>query len=184
MLRALSADAIFIAAVLVEIVAALSLLQSGGAIVLRQEFDPVLSVYRGDALPFLTASTNAVWPSRPQWFADASLLAGVFFFLFFVAQARNAVAPLDEVPAPRFGKYGDASRAERLIDWALPVVLCALGALILAPTLLPFLTLPAALFLGLRRLLGLPSWFEVSRSYYANLLCLGAALLGILSLQN
>jgi hypothetical protein len=179
MLRALSADAIFIAAVLIEIIAALSLLQSGYAIVLREEFEPVLTLYRGQALPFLAAGANAVWPSRPQWIADASLLAGVFFFLFFIAQARNAMAPYDGALTG-----GDASRAERLIDWALPVVLCALGGLILAPTLLPFLTLPAALFLGVRKLLGLSSWFEVSRSYYVNLLCLAGVLLGIFSLQN
>jgi hypothetical protein len=182
MLRALFADAIFIAAVLVEIIAALSLLQSAQAIVLREEFGPVLSVYREQALPFLAASANLVWPSRPQWFADASLLAGIFFFLFFIAQARNAMAPFDETPMPRLGKY-DASRAERLIDWLLPAVLCAFGALVLAPTLLPFLTLPAALLLGGRKLFGHPSWFEVSRSYYLNLLCLGGGLLAILSFQ-
>src|SRR5262249_43032459 len=95
MLRALSADAIFIAAGRAEIIAALSLLQSGCAIALPEEFEPVLAVYRGQALPFLAAGANAVWPSRPQWFADASVLAGVFFFLFFIAQARNAMAPLD-----------------------------------------------------------------------------------------
>jgi hypothetical protein len=179
MLRVLSADAIFIAAVLVEIIAALSLLQSSHAIVLREEFEPVLGVYRGQALPFLAAGANAVWPSRPQGFADASLLAGVFFFLFFIAQARNAMAPYDAAASMR-----DSGRAERLIDWALPVVLCIFGAFILAPTLLAFLTMPAALFLGVRRLLRLPSWFEVSQSYYVNLLCIGSALLGILSLQS
>jgi hypothetical protein len=184
MLRALLADAIFIAAVLVETIAALSLFHSAQAIVLREEFEPVLSVYREQALPFLAAGANLVWPSRPQWFADASLLAGIFFFLFFIAQARNAMAPLDEALVPRLGKYGDASRAERLIDWLLPAALCALGALVLAPTLLPFLTFPLALLLGVRRLFGRPSWFEVSRSYYLNLLCLGAALLGVLSLQR
>jgi hypothetical protein len=182
MLMALSADAIFIAAVLAEIVAALSLLESSHAIVLREELEPVLDVYRAQALPFLTAGTNAVWPSRPHWFADASLIASVLFFLFFIAQARNAMAPFDEALAPRFPKDEKASRAERLADWALPIVLCALGALVLAPTLLPFLTLPAALLLGARRLLWHPSWFEVSRSYYVNLLCLGGALLGIFGL--
>jgi hypothetical protein len=179
MLRALSADAIFIAAVLAETIAALSLLQSGHAIVLREEFEPVLAAYRGQALPFIAAGADVVWPLRPQWFADASLLAAIFFFLFFITQTRNAMAPYDGAePA------GDASRAERLIDWALPVVLCALGAVILAPTLLPFLTLPAALLLGAGKLLGLHSWFQVSRSYYVNILCLGGALLGILGLQN
>jgi hypothetical protein len=183
MLTVLSADAIFIVAVLAEIVAALSLLESSHAIVLREELEPVLAVYRGQALPFLTAGTNAVWPSRPQWFADASLIASVLFFWFFIAQVRNAMAPFDEACAPRFPKDEEPSRAERLADWAMPVVLCAFGALALAPTLLPFLTLPAALLLGASGLLGHPSWFEVSRSYYVNLVCLGGAVLGILSLR-
>jgi hypothetical protein len=184
MLRALSADAIFIAAVLAEIIAALSLLQSVHAIILREEFEPVLAVYRAQVLPFLAVGANAVWPAQPQWFADASLIAGVLFFLFFIAQTRNAMAPLDEAFAQRVGKDRDASRAEGLIDWALPVVFCIVGALVFAPAQLPFLTLPAALFLGVRRLLGFSSWFEVSRSYYVNLLCLATVLLGILSLQN
>src|SRR5215469_14265834 len=140
MLRAISADAIFIATVFVEIIAALSLIQSGHAIVLREELEPVLAVYREQALPFLAAGTNAVWPSRPQWFADASLLASVFFFFFFIAQARNAMAPCDETLQPRLDRSGDVSRAEKFVDMALPVVLCVFGALVLAPTLLPFLT--------------------------------------------
>jgi hypothetical protein len=184
MLRALSADAIFIAAVLAEIIAALSLLQSVHAIVLREELEPVLAVYRAQALPFLAVGANAVWPARPQWFADANLISGVLFFLFFIAQTRNAMAPLDQAFAPRVGKDRDSSRAESLADWALPIVFCGLGALVFAPALLALLTLPAALFLGVRRLLGLPSWFEVSRSYYVNLLCLGTVLVSILSLQG
>jgi hypothetical protein len=183
MLKALLADAIFIAAVFVETIASLSLFQSCQTIVLREEFEPVLAVYRGQALPFLAVGANAVWPSRPQWFADASVLASVFFFLFFIAQARNGMAPYDEAPALPLNQKWNTSRTERLIDWALPALFCALGALILAPTLLAFLTIPTALLLGVRRLLGLSSWFEISQSYYANLLCLGGALLGILSLQ-
>jgi hypothetical protein len=183
MLRALLADAIFIAAVFIETIAGLSLLQSGHTIVLREELDPVLSVYREQAIPFLAAGANVVWPARPQWFADASLLAGIFFFLFFIAQTRNGMAPYEEAFPARLGQNGVKSRAERLLDWGLPVVFCLIGALVLAPTLLPFLTVPAAFFLGVRTLLGLPSWFEISRSYYINLLCLAGALLGILALQ-
>ncbi len=176
MLRALMADAIFIAAVFIEILAALSLLQARHVAVLREEFEPVLSFYRTQIVPVLGYGANSVWPSAPQWFADASILAAILFFLFFIAQARKASAPYEE-PLSR-------ARIEAVLDWALPVVFCAFGALVFGPTLLPFLTLPAALFLGLGRLAGQPCWFELSRSYYFNIIYLSAVLAGILGLQR
>ncbi|MFZ0572409.1 MAG: hypothetical protein WAM63_18210, partial [Rhodomicrobium sp.] len=148
MLRALTADAIFIATLFIEILAALSLIQARQAAVLREEFTPVLSFYRTEVAPVLGYGANAVWPSPPQWFADASILAAILFFLFFIAQARKAMAPYDSLPAQ--------APIEAVIDWALPAALCAIGALISGPTLLPFLTLPAALLLGIGKLAARP----------------------------
>jgi len=176
MLRALTADAIFIATVFIESLAALSLLQAGHAAILREEFEPVLAFYRTKLVPLVGYGANAVWPSAPQWFADASILAAILFFLFFIAQARKAMAPYEEPHSQ--------APAEAALDWALPVAFCAAGALVTGPTLLPFLTLPAALFLGLVKLAGRPCWFELSRSYYFNILCLSAVLAGILGLQR
>ncbi len=179
MLRALVADAIFIAALLLELVAVLSMLQSGHAIVPLEEFEPVLAFYRDRALPVLGAPANLVWKGAPEWSADASILAGIFFFLFFIAQARNAMAPFEAAACHR-----TADRIEALIDWALPAAFCAGGALVLAPTLLPLLTVPAALILAAARLAGRTCWFEISRSYYVNLLCLGAAAGAFFALQR
>ncbi len=176
MLRALTADAIFIAALFIEILAALSLLQAGQAAVLREAFEPVLAFYRTGVVPVLGYGANAVWPSPPQWFADASILAAILFFLFFIAQARKAMAPYENPPSQ--------GPIEAALDWALPAAFCAIGALVSGPTLLPFLTLPAALFLGIGKLAARPCWFELSRSYYFNLLCLAAVLGPILVLQR
>ncbi len=176
MLRALTADAIFIAALFIEILATLSLLQSGHAAVLREEFEPVLAFYRTGLAPVLGFGANVVWPSPPRWFADASILGAILFFLFFIAQARKAMAPYEAADRP--------AAVEQAIDWILPAAFCAAGALVLGPTLLPFLTLPAALALWLRKLGGSPCWFELSRSYYFNMLCLGALLGLVLGLQR
>ena len=176
MLRGLTADAIFIAALFIEILAALSVLQSSHAAVFREEFEPILTAYRNGVVPVLGYGARVAWHSAPQWYVDASIIAAILFFLFFIAQARAAMAPYE----------GPASRAysEAAIDWALPAVFCALGALAAGPTLLPILTVPAGLYLGLLKLLGRPCWFELSRSYTFNLLCLGAAVAGILLLQR
>ncbi len=176
MLRALTADAVFIAALFIELLAALSLLQSGHAAVLREEFTPVLGFYRTGLVPVLAHGANVVWPASPQWLGDASILAAILFFLFFIAQARKAMAPYENPPSQ--------APIEAALDRALPVAFCAAGALVLGPTLLPFLTLPAALLLGAGKLAGRPCWFELSRSYYVNLLSLAAVLGLILVLQR
>ena len=85
---------------------------------------------------------------------------------------------------PLGGAAGGSTRSDALIDWLLPAALCALAALVLAPTLLALLTLPAAAFLGFRKLAGQPSWFELSRSYYLNILFLGIALGAVLIVQR
>jgi hypothetical protein len=175
MLRALVADAAFIASLFVEVLASLSLLQSAGVIALREEFAPLLASYNAKLVPVLAAGANVVWHPAPQWFMDATVLSTILFFLFFIAQARKAMAPYE--PAEKL------TNIEAAVDWLLPVIFCAVGALIPGPTLLPFLTLPAALFLGARRLAGRPSRFELSRSYYVNLLCLGA-ILGLVVMQQ
>jgi hypothetical protein len=176
MLRALAADAVFIAALFVEALASLSLLQSTRAITLREEFEPVLGFYHAKLAPVLAFGANLVWRPAPQWFADASVLAAILFFLFCIAQARKAMEPYEPAQTP--------TKIEAIIDWALPAVFCAAGALVSGPTLLPFLTLPAALLLGAAQLAGRPRRFELSRSYYFNLLCFCALLGGTLLLQR
>lgn len=173
MLRALMADAIFIAALFIEILAALSLLESTHAAAFREEFEPVLAFYRTGLAPMLGYAARVAWRSAPQWYLDASILAAILFFLFFIAQARKAMAPYDEPPPQAL--------SEGAIDWALPVGFCALGAFAAGPALLPFLTVPAALYL---KLAGNPCWFKLSPSYYFNLLWLGAAVGGLLLLQR
>ncbi len=176
MLKALAADAAFIAALFIEALASLSLLQSVHAIALREEFEPLLGFYRSQAAPALVPGTNVVWHLAPQWFADVSVLAAVLFFLFFIAQARRAMAP--------YNPSGRVTAIEAAVDWVLPAVFCAAGALVLGPTLLPLLTLPAAFLVWALQLAGKPCWFELSRSYYFNLLCLGAIFGGALVLQG
>ncbi len=176
MLKALAADAVFIAALFVEALASLSLLQSVRAVTLSGEFEPVLAFYRASLAPVLALGTGVVWQSAPQWFVDAAVLSAILFFLFFIAQVRKAMAPYD--PA------AELTVAEAVVDWLLSAAFCAAGALVLAPTLLPLLTLPAALFIGVAQLAGRHGRFELSRSYYINLLCLGALLGGILTLQR
>jgi hypothetical protein len=184
MLRALTADAIFIAALFLELAALLSILQSSHAIVPREEFEPVLAFYRAHALPVLALPANVVWNGAPEWFASVSILSGILFFLFFIAQARNAMAPFGGTATPAASSSGAADRIEAVIDWALPAAFCASGALVLAPTLLPLLTVPAALILAASKLAGRACWFELSRSYYLNLLCLAAAAGAFFVLQR
>ncbi len=181
MLRALTADAVFIAAVFFEVLAGLSILQSIDAAAVREELEPVLALYRAQAVPILALAARLFWARAPQWFLDAAVLAAVLFFLFFIAQARNAMAPLGA--AGSSGAAPKAHLAEAAIDWLLPVLACGLGAILLAPALLAFLTLPASAVLGLRKLIGRPCWFELSRAYYVNLACAGIALGLIVLLQ-
>jgi hypothetical protein len=176
MLRALVADAAFIAALFVEVLASLSLLQSVQATSLRDEFLPLLAAYHGWIAPELAAGAALVWRSAPQWYVDATALGAILFFLFCIAQARKAMAPYE--PA------GTLTRIEAAIDWTLPILMCAAGALLLGPTLLPLLTVPAALILGLLSLAGRPRRFELARSYYVNLLCVAAIPGVILILQH
>ena len=180
MFRLLTADAVFIAAVFVETLAALSLLEDARAIAPREEFDPVLAFYRAELAPALAPGAGIVWARAPQWFVDATLIAPVFFFLFFIAQARNAMAPYG---GERVRAGCGGNRLEAAIDWVLPPIFCAAGALALAPTLLPFLTLPASVFLAANKLAGRSCWFELSAAYYLNILWLGIALAGVLVLQ-
>ena len=149
MLRALAADAVFIAALFVEALASLSLLQSVHAIALREEFAPVLGFYNAKLVPVLAFGANAVWRPAPQWFLDAAVLSAILFFLFFIAQTRKAMAPYEAVQT--------STRIEAFVDWAFPAVFCAAGALVLGATLLPLLTLPVALLLGAARLAAGPA---------------------------
>jgi hypothetical protein len=176
MLRALAADAAFIAALFVEALASLSLLQSVYAIALREEFEPVMAFYHAELAPVLAIGAKLVWREPPQWFMDASVLSAILFFLFCIAQARKAMAPYEPVQS--------TTRIDAFVDWVLPAAFCAAGAFVLAPTLLPLLTLPAALLLGAKRLAGRPRRFELSGTYYFNLLCLGVISGGAFLLQR
>jgi hypothetical protein len=167
MLRAVAADAFFGLAVFIETAAAVSLLQLWG-IPLREELAPILAFYHS-SLSFGPASS--VGPATfPAWFADAYVLAFVLFFFFFIAQFRSAMAPYNEAAL----SGAPLSSMERAVDATLPVMFCLLGAAFFSITLLPLLTPIAAFWLLVRKLAGCPSWFQVSRSYYANLLVVSA----------
>jgi len=174
MLRALIADAAFIGALFAEVLASLSLLQSVNAVALREELLPLLAAYRGGVAQDLAAGASLVWRSAPQWYVDAAALGAILFFLFCIAQVRKAMAPYEPT--------GKLTRIEAGIDWALPILICAAGSLILGPTLLPLLTVPAAAILGMARLAGRPHRFELSRGYYVNLLSVGVILAAVLIL--
>ena len=109
MLRALAADAVFIAALFVEALASLSLLQSVYAIALREELEPMLAFYHAELAPVLAIGTKLVWREPPQWFMDASVLSAILFFLFCIAQARKAMAPYEPVQS--------TTRIDTFVDW-------------------------------------------------------------------
>ena len=177
MLGAVVADAFFGIAVFVETLAAISLLQVLFGFPLREELDPILAFYRSS----ISAAASFVPVTLPAWFADAYLLAFALFFFFFIAQARRATAPYDD---PTFPRSPSIPRAEMVLDAALPVIACLLGAAFFSFTLLPLFSLIAALWLFLRKLAGSPSWFHVSRSYYANLVVVAVLTATIVSLPR
>ena len=184
MLRAIAADAFFCAALFVEALALISILQAVAGLELPEEFTPILTSYHAR-----TASLSAIGASffagkPPVWYADAVLIAAVLFFSFFIAQARNATAPYEDEGLPAPAAAVEATRLEAAIDLALPAAACAIGAALTAPTLLAFLTAPVALWLLLKRLFGRRSWFEVSASYYVNILILGGVAAAAFALQR
>ena len=181
MLRAIFADAVFCAALFIESLALLSVLQAVAGLELREEFTPILNSYHTKTAP-LSAIGGSLFAGRPPaWYVDAALIGAVLFFQFFIAQARNAMAPYDD---PKGSPIAEAKGVEAAIDFFLPAAVCAIGAAITAPTLLPFLTLPVALWLLLKRLFGKPSWFEVSPGYYANIVLLAAIAAAIFALAR
>jgi len=181
MLRAIFADAVFCAALFIESLAVLSVLQALAGLELREEFTPILNSYHTKTAP-LSAIGGSLFAGRPPaWYVDAALIGAVLFFQFFIAQARNAMAPYDD---PKGSPIAEAKGVEAAIDFFLPAAVCAIGAAITAPTLLPFLTLPVALWLLLKRLFGKPSWFKVSTSYYANFVLLAAIAAAIFALAR
>jgi hypothetical protein len=181
MLGGLFADAVFCAALFVESLALLSVFQSIAGLELPEELLPILNSYHAKTAP-LAAIGGALFASKPPtWYADALLIAAVLFFSFFIAQARNAMAPYDD---PLALPIAEASGLEAAIDFLLPAAVCAIGATLSAPTLLPFLTLPVAVWLLLKRLFGKPSWFKVSPSYYVNIMLLSAIGAAIFALTR
>jgi len=178
MLIGIVADAIFLAAFFVETLALLSMAQAlygwtwNGALV------PVMRFYGETTSPL--AAFEAGFFAGPAWLADAAIIAAVLFFSFFIAQARNAMAPYDNGD----GACYKPTRLEAAIDLVLPAGICAIGAGLTAPTLLPILPLPVALWLLVKRLAGKPSWFEVSPSYYVNLALLAGVAAAIFALAR
>ena len=171
MLRAIFADAVFCAALFVESLAVISIFQSVAGLDLPEGFIPIMNSYHAKTAP-LSAIGGVIFASKPPtWYADAMLIAAVLFFSFFIAQAQNAMAPYDD---PEAAPIGEVRALESAIDFFLPVAICAIGALLTAPTLLPFLTVPVALWLLLKRMFGKASWFKVSPVYYVNIALLGA----------
>jgi hypothetical protein len=177
MLIGIVADAIFLAAFFVETLALLSMAQALHGLTLNDALVPVMRFYAETKAPLAAFEANLF---GAPWFADAAIIAAVLFFSFFIAQARNAMAPYDNGD----GAFYKPTRLEAAIDLLLPAVICAIGAGLTAPTLLPFLTLPVALWLVVKRLAGKPSWFEVSPSYYVNLALLGCVAATISTLSR
>jgi hypothetical protein len=175
MLMGIVADAVFLAAFFAETLAIISIAHAIYGLALSDAFIPVMRFYHEATAP-LAAFGSSLF-GAPSWFADAAIIAAVLFFLFFIAQARNAMAPYDD----RGVASVKTTRLDATVDFLLPAAFCGAGAAVTAPTLLPFLTLPLALWLLVKRLAGKPSWFEVSRSYYANLALLGAVAAAILA---
>jgi hypothetical protein len=177
---AIVSDAIFFATFFVESLALISIFQAAYGLSLNDALIPVMRFYRETTAPL--SGLGASLFSAPPWFADAVILAAVLFFSFFIAQARNAMAPYDDGDGD--GASYKTTRIEAAIDLILPAAACAVGAAVTAPTLLPFLTLPAALWLLIKRAAGKPSWFEVSPSYYVNLALLGCVAAAIVALAR
>lgn len=181
MIGMLVGDAAFCVAVCLETLALLSILKTTSAIELREEFEPIFNFYNLHVLPIFGWGVDLAPVAPPAWFPDAYLIAAALFFLFFIAQARIAAAPYPADDAER-ALRDRRSRLEKAIDWVLPPLACAIGAFLTAPTLLPLLTLPAAVWLAIRRLAGRHCWFRISRSYYINaamLILLTATILAL-----
>jgi hypothetical protein len=177
MLMAIVADAVFCAAVFAETLALISIFQTAYGLQLNEAFIPVMRAYHEKMAPLAGLGENF---GAPAWTGDASLIAAAMFFSFFIAQARNAMAPYDDGQGPLY----KPARLEAAIDFILPASLCAIGAALTAPTLLPFLTLPVALWLLLKRLTGKPGWFEVSPSYYVNAVFLAGVAASLFALAR
>ena len=117
MLRAIFADAVFCAALFVESLALLSIFQSAGGVQLREEFTPIMNSYHAKTAPISAIASTLFAGKPPVWFADAVLIAGILFFLFFIGQAREAMAPYDE---PGLPPLAADTRVEAAIDYLLP----------------------------------------------------------------
>jgi hypothetical protein len=181
MLLAMFADAVFCAAFLAEALALISILHAVQGVQLNEAFTPVLRFYHAETAPLLSVGSALFAGKPPVWFADAAIISAVFFFLFFIEQARNAMAPYpDDDGWPSLAP----TRLDAAIDFVLPPAICGVAAVFTAPTLLPFLTLPAALVLLLRNAIGGPSWFKVSPSFYVNLLLLAAIAAALFASQG
>lgn len=181
MLLAMFADAVFCAAFLAEALALVSILQAVEGLGLNEAFAPILRFYHAETAPLLPVGSVLFAGKPPVWFADAAVLSAVFFFLFLIEQARNAMAPYPDAdgrspPAP--------TRHDAAIDLVLPPAVVAIAAVFTAPTLLPALTLPLGLILLLRKAFGSPSWFKVSPSFYVNLLLLAAIAAALFAMQG
>lgn len=179
MLRAIFADAVFCAAFFVECLALISISQSYAGFQLPEVLIPIMNSYHAATAPLSVIGRTLFASKPPAWYADAMLIAAVLFFTFFIAQAQNAVAPYDDPDAPPIEEPRGVDAA---IDTAIPAAACGIGAVLTAPTLLAFLTIPVALWLLLKRLFGKPSWFKVSARYYVNAVLLAGAAAAIYAL--
>jgi hypothetical protein len=172
MIIAVASDAVFFTALFFEALAVLTILHAAHAIEIQEAFEPILAFYHDRALPVIALGARLLPGNQPPWFASAYVISAVLFYLFFIEQARRAMAPFPLLaPDPSGDK---PTPVETALDEILPVGVCALGAFMLAATLLPVATVPLALWIGARGLQGNPTWFNVSRGYYVNLLILGA----------
>jgi hypothetical protein len=182
MLLSLVADALFCAAFFFETLAALSFLQAAYSIQLREEFTPILQFYHETTSPLAFVGANLL-PGKPVWYADAYVIGAVLFFLFFIRQAQRAMAPYAGDSLQPASSW-ESTRLDAAIDRALPAAACAIGAAVAAFTLLPFLTIPAALVLLLKRLLGKPCWFKAPAIYYVNIVLLAGVVAAVFALAR
>ena len=118
MLRAIFADALFCAALFAESLALLSIFQAMSGLELPEEFTPIMNSYHAKTAPFAAIGSAFFASKPPAWYADAVLIAAVLFFLFFIAQARNAMAPYDD-PQASSDKRGPAASKRQSISFFL-----------------------------------------------------------------
>lgn len=172
MFRSLLKDGLFTALVLLETLALLNIFRVKFAWPLRGELEPVLAFYETSIAPITSFPAHFIFAAARDWYGDAYFVSAVVGFLFFIRQARRAVAPHEADDGRGEDGRGEDGRGvlESGIDRAFAFAVAGIAAAALSFALLPLLTPLIAVWLGLAKLAGRPSWYQISRSYFWNLL--------------